>query len=222
MRVLVLVLGPEQIAREGLQLVLQACPECSQVEGANCLKAAERLAAEFHPEVILVGFGFPLSAVHAARRLRSIAPKSRLIVLSSHLSEHEMAELLAIELRQAGASGLLPASITSLQLREALRACISGQEFLQLPTETPISPNGALVSLPLNGHATPQGEEPLTSRQAQVLRLIAEGLLNKEIADQLGISIKTVEKHRQSVKERLHAANTADLTRRAIRMGLAS
>lgn len=219
-RVLVLVLGSQEITLEGLKLLLHECPECAMVKGAGSLPAAEASLADFNPELILVGFGPPLCLVHATRRLRALAPEALVIALSTDLRDPEMAQLLDSELRAAGAAGLLPCTITSTHLREAVRACLAGQLFVQARAEEAPARSARSVTVRPPAVRSVLGHDSLTQRQTQVLRLVAEGRLNKEIADQLGISIKTVEKHRQSVKERLHAANTADLTRRAIELGL--
>jgi DNA-binding NarL/FixJ family response regulator len=220
-KVLVLVLGSQEITREGLQLLLKDCPECGPLYGANSLKRAEELAGEIYPELILVAFGAPLCLVNAVRRLKGIVPGACVIVLSSELRDPEVADVLDWELRNVGTNALLSSTVSSVHLRQAIRECLAGEKVsLNFGAEMPVPTARALPIAQLQFRNGPR-DDGLTLRQAQVLRLIAEGLLSKEIADQLGISIKTVEKHRQSVKERLHASNTADLTRRAIELGLA-
>jgi DNA-binding NarL/FixJ family response regulator len=202
-------LGGQGIAHEGLQRLLRDCPECGVLETTDSVETAELLARQLPPELIVLGFGQPLCLVDATRRLCAAAPESRILVLSTHAADPAISRLLAAELERAGACGLLPSTITSQQLRDALHDCLAGR---------PLNLSGLSGR---DGVPTLAPTDSLTRRQEQVLRLIAQGLLNKEIAGQLGISIKTVEKHRQGVKGRLHAANTADLTRRAIQMGLA-
>ena len=101
------------------------------------------------------------------------------------------------------------------EILEAIECAIQGKPIFSAPS-VPAASNGQTGRLASDGGVT----VPLTHRQIQVLKLVAEGLANKEIADRLGISPKTVEKHRQTVKEKLHTNNAADLARRAIGMGL--
>jgi DNA-binding NarL/FixJ family response regulator len=165
-------------------------------------------AARGHrPDVILLDISTPgLNGVEAARRLRALVPESRLVVVTVH-----DAAAFAAEAFRAGASAYVLKRSTAADLVEAIHAVLRGRRFVtrDLPP-TVLLDAGEAGNLP--------GE--LTGRQREVLRLVAKGHSGKEIANALGISIKTVEFHKARIMDQLGMRTTAELTRYAMARGL--
>ena len=167
------------------------------------------------PDVVVMDIAMPLmNGLEATRQILHGAPDTRILILSAHSDDAYVEKVLEL-----GASGYLIKQTAANILPEAIREIYKGRQFL--------SPS---ISKRLNHHkqkAHARGEivigkqvVHLTSREMEVLQLIAEGKANKETADELHISVKTVEKHRQSLMEKLNIHDTAGLTRHAIATGV--
>jgi DNA-binding NarL/FixJ family response regulator len=219
----VLVVDDHVIVREGLRQVLQADGDFDVVaEAANGTEALT-LAERHRPDVILLDLTMPGdSGLVVAQRLRERVPESRVLILSVH----DDAEY-GLESVRAGAHGYLRKDTTPADLRAAVRAVNSGDAYFSpvvakrltevLRNETVPSPPvaAALSTLPVAPTL-----DLLTNREREVLSFVARGLLNKEIGVQLGISVRTVEAHRDSMVRKLGIRSAAGLTRFAIEQGL--
>ncbi|MEP7383135.1 MAG: response regulator transcription factor [Gemmatimonadota bacterium] len=219
----VLVVDDHVIVREGLRQVLQADGDFDVVaEAANGTEALA-LAEQHRPDVILLDLTMPGdSGLVVAQRLRQRVPASRVLILSVH----DDAEYV-LESVRAGAHGYLRKDTTPADLRTAVRAVHSGDAYFSpavakrltevLRNDTVPSPPvaAALSTLP-----TPPTLDALTNREREVLSFVARGLLNKEIGVQLGISVRTVEAHRDSMVRKLGIRSAAGLTRFAMEQGL--
>jgi DNA-binding NarL/FixJ family response regulator len=219
----VLVVDDHGIVREGLRQVLQADGDFSVVgeaaNGAEALAIAERE----HPDVILLDITMPGdSGLVVAQRLRQQVPDSRVLILSVH----DDAEYV-LESVRAGAHGYLRKDTTPGDLRTAVRAVHSGDAYFSpvvakrltevLRSEAaPSPPVAAALSTPPSAPSL----DLLTNREREVLALVARGFLNKEIGAQLGISVRTVEAHRDSMVRKLGIRSAAGLTRFAMEQGL--
>ena len=221
----VLLVDDHDIVREGLRQVLQADDGFDVVgEAGNAVRAME-VALRERPDVVLLDITMPgESGLVVLQRLRSQLPDSRVLVLSVH----DDAEYVMESVR-AGAHGYLRKDTTPADLRSAVRAVHAGDayfspvvarritEMLRTGTATPsAAPSPSLSSPSL------LSPDVLTNREREVLTLIARGLLNKEIGVQLGISVRTVEAHRDSVTRKLGIRSAAGLTRFAMTHGLLS
>ena len=153
-----------------------------------------------------------LNGIEATRQIVRELPSVRVLALSAH-GESEY----AVQLRQAGAAGYLLKYSTTADLLRAVRQVHAGNAFVNsaISSQFMREHRGMLV----NGNAAVSTASLLTSRESEVLQLIAEGAPNKQIAAELSISIKTVEKHRQQVMNKLNIHNIAGLTRYAIARG---
>ncbi len=219
----VLVVDDHVIVREGLRQVLQADGDFDVVaEAANGTEALA-LAEQHRPDVILLDLTMPGdSGLVVAQRLRQRVPASRVLILSVH----DDAEYV-LESVRAGAHGYLRKDTTPADLRTAVRAVHSGDAYFSPAVAkrlTEVLRNDTVPSSPvaaaLSTLPTPPTLDVLTNREREVLSFVARGLLNKEIGVQLGISVRTVEAHRDSMVRKLGIRSAAGLTRFAMEQGL--
>ncbi len=210
----VLLAEDHTIVREGLLVLLKLEPDIKVIGQAENGRQAVALASALCPDVVVMDIAMPLlNGLEATRQILHAAPKTKVLVLSAHSDDAYVEQVMAL-----GAAGYLIKQTASDMLAVAIREVCAGKPFF--------SPS---ISKRLYHHqrkAKAMGELPkkeaphLTSREMEVLQLIAEGKANKETADELNISIKTVEKHRQKVMEKLNIHDTASLTRYAISAGI--
>ncbi len=197
------------IIRQGLCALLNADGRFWLVGEARTGREAVEMARTLRPDVILMDIAMPvLNGVEATRQILAANPAAKVIIVSAH-SEEEYVERTS----RAGVAGFIEKQAPIEMLIAAIRLVAEGKTFF--------SPAIA-KRLPKDSDKS-QGQDGLlnlTSRQAEVLQLTAEGLCNKQVAAKLGISIKTVEKHRQQLMDKLNIHNIAGLTRYAIGAGV--
>jgi DNA-binding NarL/FixJ family response regulator len=208
----ILLADDHAVVRRGLKLVLDAEPDLEVVAEANDGAEAVELALADDVHLAILDVTMPrLTGIQAARELSQRKPELRMLILSMHDSEHFFFEAL-----RAGASGYVLKSVADRDLVEACRATMRGEPFLY-PAAVK-----ALIREHLDrakrGETIP--EDPLSPREAEIVKLIAEGQTSREIADLLVISEKTVERHRANILAKLGMRDRVDLTRYAIRRGL--
>jgi DNA-binding NarL/FixJ family response regulator len=200
------------VVRRGLRLVLEAQPDLQVVaEVSDGTEAVER-GLEDDIDLAVMDITMPrMTGLHAARELHRRRPKLRILMLSMHENERYLYESL-----RAGASGYVLKTVADRDLVEACRAAMRGEKFLYPGAMTPLISDflhRARQDLPVR-------EDPLTPREQEVVKLVAEGYTNKQIAQTLVISEKTVERHRANILEKLGMRDRVELTRYAIRHGL--
>ena len=206
----VLLAEDHQIVREGLRALLQLEKDIEVVGEAANGRDAVRLAASLCPDVVVMDIAMPLlNGLEAARQILGAAPATRLLILSAHSDDAYVERVM-----QLGAAGYLVKQTAAHILPTAIREIHRGKSFFS-PTITKRLPNHQTKT-----SAAKKNPANLTSREMEVLQLVAEGKANKESADVLHISIKTIEKHRQKVMEKLNIHDTASLTRYAIANGI--
>jgi DNA-binding NarL/FixJ family response regulator len=208
----VLLAEDHQIVREGLRNLLEAETDIKVVgEAANGRQAVE-LAKQLQPSVVVMDIAMPsLNGLEATRQIMSLAPATRVLVLSAYSDDAYLERALAL-----GAAGYLIKQTAAHVLPKAIREVARGNPFF-----SPAIAN-RLDGRPFrkrDGSFSQQAAR-LTSREMEVLQLIAEGRANKQTAAELGIGIKTVEKHRAHLMEKLNIHDTAGLTRYAINAGI--
>lgn len=202
----VLIVDDHAVVREGIRHVLTTDEGFEVVGEAATGEAAVELCARVHPDVIVLDLTMPgMSGLDAAPRLRALAPDAKLLVLSMH--DHQ--EYVAQSMR-AGAAGYLRKDSSPSELRSAIRIVHAGGTFF-----TPVV---AQTSASLDEDDVRIAS--LTSRERGVLQEIAKGATNKEIAARFGLSVRTVETHRESLARKLGVKGAASLTRFAIEHGL--
>lgn len=207
MTVRILIAEDQQLVRQGL-VALLSVDDVSIVGEAEDGKGAVEMARSLVPDVVLMDLSMPeLDGVEATRRIKQVVPQVRVLVLTVANCERRVAEALA-----AGADGYALKKLGHGELMAAITAVCSGKTYLGpgLSEE--------LVKEYLEGAELGGGS--LTTREREVLQLIARGLKNREIADDLGIAIKTVETHRTKIMQKLDLHNSAELAAYAIRRGL--
>ena len=199
------------LVRAGFRALLQSLDGIEVVaEAENGVQALELIERHL-PDLVLMDIAMPgLNGLEAAARAAKSAPEVKIIILSMHANEEYVLQSL-----KAGAKGYLLKDAGLAELQLALESVSSGQTFL--------SPAISKHLIDAYVERTSDGMEPfsiLTSRQREILQLIAEGDTTKEIAQKLGVSVKTVETHRTQLMQRLDIHDLAGLVRYAIRLGI--
>ncbi len=203
------------ILREGLRSLLSSSPDFEVVGEAEDGREAIRCVEKLKPDLILTDLSMPrMNGMEAIREIKKTSPKTKILVLTVHKTEEYILATL-----KAGADGYLLKDSTHTELLMAVKNVISGKRY--------ISPgiSEKVIEGYVEGKKTLKPRtswETLTQREREILKLIAEGYRNKEIADDLCISVKTVEKHRANLMEKLNLHNVQALTAFAIEKGLVS
>lgn len=213
MTIRVLVADDHTIVREGLVSLLVEGGECEVVAQASDGVEAVEQARKTRPEVVVVDLTMPrLSGLEVVRRIHQDLPRTRVLVLTMHEDEEYVVQAV-----QAGASGYLVKDTAGTELLAAVRALHAGQAYFGP------GPAKALAERYRHPERTP--EDPygsLTPREREVFHLVVEGSTTKEVARELGISVKTAENHRTRMMDKLAVHNTAELVLYATRKGLVS
>lgn len=211
LRCRVVLADDHALVRAGIRSLLDGVRGVEVVGEAGDGQEALRLVADKAPHVILLDIGLPgLNGIDVATRLAQTHPATRVVMLSMHAQDEYVRGALG-----AGAAGYLLKDASVPELELALQAVMRGETYLspavskRLVQELVGNRGPALASTPA-----------LTSRQREVLQLIAEGHSTKEIAHRLGLSVKTIESHRAQIMDRLDIRDVAGLVRYAIRAGL--
>ena len=208
----VIIADDHPLIRTGIRKVLDAAPDLRVVGEASDGIEATDLALREDVDLAILDVAMPLrTGLQAARELAKRRPELRILMLSMHDTEDYCFQAL-----KAGASGYVLKTVADRELVDACRAAMRGEPFLY---------PGAVRALVRDylerarrGEATPK--DPLTAREQEVVKLIAEAHTNDEIAAELVISKKTVERHRANILEKLGMRDRVELTRYAIRRGL--
>ena len=200
------------VVRAGLRVILNAEPDLEVVaEVEDGAQAVARGAIE-DVDLAILDISMPrMTGLQATRELLRRRPELRVLILSMHEGEQYLYEALKV-----GASGYVLKSVADRDIVEACRAAMRGEPFLYPAALAALMRD--YLERARHGEAAP--EEPLTPRELEVIKLIAEGHTSEEIAGVLVISKKTVENHRANILEKLQMRNRVDLTRYAIRRGL--
>jgi DNA-binding NarL/FixJ family response regulator len=208
----ILLADDHAVVRRGLRMVLEAQPDLVVAAEAGDGAQALELGLREQIDLAILDIAMPrMTGLTVARELHRRRPKLRVLMLSMHENERYLYEAL-----KAGASGYVVKTVADRDLVEAVRAAMRGEKFLYPGAITPLIADylhRARQDLPVR-------EDPLTPREQEVVKLVAEGLTNKQIAETLVISEKTVERHRANVLEKLGMRDRVELTRYAIRQGL--
>jgi len=213
-RITVLLADDHTVVRQGLRVLLEAEKDIRVVGEAQNGREAVRLAKKFQPNVVVLDVAMPLlNGLEATRQIMRELPRSKVLVLSSYSDDEYVQQVI-----EEGAMGYLVKQTAANELLKAIRAVESGQAFFS-PSISKRLLEQCRESIARDG-SSKRRTSRLTSREAEVLQLIAEGHANKQIAAELSISIKTVEKHRQQVMNKLNIHDVAGLTRHAIAKGI--
>lgn len=213
MKTTVLLVDDHKIFRDGLRTLIEkeGMEVVGEAEnGRKTLKLAEKLL----PNVIIMDVSMPdMNGIEATRKIISSFPEIKIIALSMHSDRRFVLGML-----EAGAAGYLLKDCAFGELASAIKQVLTGNKYLS-PKIADVVVKGYLNK---SNESFVSGGSILTSREREVLQLIAEGLTAKEIADHVFLSVKTVETHRRNIMQKLNMRSTVDLTKYAIREGLTS
>ena len=203
------------ILREGLRALLSTDPKIQIIGEAQDGREAVRCVEKLGPDLLLIDLSMPrMSGMDAIREIKKRYPETRIIALTVHKTEEYLLTTL-----QAGADGYVLKDATHDELVMAIRNVMMGKPYLSPGVSEKVIEG--YLERKENAQSV-SSWETLSQREREVLKLIAEGYKNKEIADDLCISIKTVEKHRANLMKKLDLHNAASLTVYAVQRGLVS
>jgi DNA-binding NarL/FixJ family response regulator len=212
LKIRILLADDHPMVCRGLRMVLEAEPDLAVVAEAGDGREAVRLALETDVDLAVLDVAMPqLTGLQAAAELKRRRPELRTLMLSMYDSEQYFFEAL-----KAGASGYVLKSAADRDLVEACRAAMRGEPFLYPAAIAALIRD--YLDRASRGEAIPS--DPLTPRELEIVKLVAEGHTTGEIADALVIAKKTVEHHRSHILEKLGMRDRVELTRYAIRRGL--
>lgn len=204
----ILLADDHVLVRQGFKMILSAQPDLQIVGEAGNGREVLELAEKLQPDLVIMDVTMPeLNGIEATRRLSDVAPRARVLALSMHKDAVYVREIL-----RAGARGYLLKDSAAEDLIAAVRSVAKGEAWL-----SPTVSDAVLTDY--RRHVT-DPLDLLTSREREVLQMIAEGKTNKEIATTLNLSVYTVEAHRGRVMEKLNLHSTGELVRFALRAGL--
>lgn len=213
-KIKVLLVDDHTVVRQGLRVLLEAEPDITIVGEAENGRQALRLVLKLLPNVVVMDVAMPLlNGLEAMRQIIKEVPSTRVLILSSYGDDEYVHQVT-----EAGAAGYLLKQTAATDLIRGIREARQGNAFFSPAISKRLLENCREAFL----KGAPAGTRfnRLTSRESEVLQLVAEGKVNKQIAAELCISIKTVEKHRQEVMNKLNIHDVAGLTRYAISKGV--
>jgi DNA-binding NarL/FixJ family response regulator len=205
----VLLVDDHTIVRQGLKLILSAHADIQVIGEASNGREAVELADKLLPDVVIMDVAMPeLGGIEATKRITESHPRLRILVLSMHKESVYVREIF-----KAGARGYILKDAIDTELLNAVRSVARGDGY--------ISPavSGAILNDFRQNVTDPA--DLLSAREREVLRLIAEGLTNKEVANRLNLSVYTVDSHRGKIMEKLNLHSAGELVRFAVKHGLA-
>jgi DNA-binding NarL/FixJ family response regulator len=213
-KITVLLAEDHVVVREGLRTMIEADGDIKVVGEAVTGREAVSMTRRFRPDVVVMDIAMPLlNGIQATQQILSESPKHKILILSAHADPEYVDQLMAL-----GVVGYLTKQTSAEMLGRAVREVYRGGTFFSPSVAKHLRDH--YQRLPAPQRSLRRNSIRLTSRESEMLQLIAEGYVNKQIASELSISIKTVEKHRQHLMEKLHIHEIAGLTRYAIAAGV--
>jgi DNA-binding NarL/FixJ family response regulator len=209
----ILLADDHNVVREGLRALLSAEPDIEIVGEASNGWQAVKVAKEKSPGIVIMDLAMPdLNGLEATRQVMHELPSTRIIILTSYGDDEYVKQMV-----EAGVAGYLKKQTAAQDLIKAIREVHRGNVFFSPSVARRLRDQSRAQG---NPSGRTQGQNQLTVREGQVLRLIAQGAANKQMAADLGISVKTIEKHRQHLMKKLGIHDIASLTRYAAEKGI--
>jgi two-component system response regulator NreC len=206
----VLIADDHAVVRAGLRALLSSAPDLDLVGEASGGVEAVELAVKLHPDIVVLDLSMPdLDGISAVRQIKASCPQTRLVILTVHEDD----ALLRAAVK-AGASGYILKRAAEAELISAISMVMRGDLYVD-----PAMIRSILSEVQVRQSA-PETIEPLTPREIEILKLIVQGYTNRQMAEELGISIRTVEGHRANVLEKLGLQSRVELVRYAKQHGL--
>jgi DNA-binding NarL/FixJ family response regulator len=213
-RITVLLAEDHQIVREGFRSLLKHERDIEVVGEAETGRQAVQLTRKLSPSVVVMDIAMPLlNGLEATRQIRKDFPETKVLILSAHSDDAYVEQVATL-----GAAGFLVKQTSSHELATAIRKIHGGETFFSASVLKRVQ-DRSRKSLTRDGHPK-EKNNCLSSREVEVLQLIAEGKANKQVASELAVSFKTVDKHRQHLMAKLNIHDVAGLTRYAIAEGI--
>jgi DNA-binding NarL/FixJ family response regulator len=213
-RITVLLAEDHMIVREAFRMMLKLEGDIEVIGEAENGRQAVTLVKKLHPAVVVMDIAMPLlNGLEATRQILKVVPSTRILILSAH---NDNAYIKSAT--ESGAVGFLLKQASSHLLPQGIREVSNGHTFFG-PFIAKLLPEDERKSLDRAGRPKPRNAH-LSAREMEVLQLIAEGQANKQVAAELGVSMKTIEKYRENVMNKLYIHDIAGLTRYAIIAGI--
>lgn len=210
----VLLAEDHVVVREGLRLMIEADGDIKVIGEAKTGREAVSMTKQLRPNIVVMDIAMPLlNGIQATQQILSESPKMKILILSAHADPEYVDQLMAL-----GVVGYLTKQTSAEMVARAVREVHAGGIYFSPSVAKHLRDH--YQKLPVLDRRLRRKVIRLTSRESELLQLIAEGFVNKQIASELGISIKTVEKHRQNLMKKLHIHDIAGLTRYAIAAGV--
>lgn len=208
MQIKILVADDHGVLRAGLRALLNDEPDLSVVGEADSGEEALKIAKKVSPDIVLMDLNMPgMGGIEAARMMVKSHPQTRVLILTVHEDNELLKEAI-----KAGASGYILKRAVESELIYAIHAVMRGDLYIHSAMTRAL-----LSNPPKEQPDVPDAAEELTPRELEVLRLIAEGHTNRQIADLLSLSVRTVESHRSNLMEKLNLHSRVELVRYAHR-----
>ncbi len=208
----VLLAEDHETIRDGLKLLINSAPDMEIIGEAENGRIALQLASKLLPDVVVMDISMPeLNGLSATKKLKQQCPQAKVVILTRHTDDGYLQQLL-----QAGASGYVLKQSKSAELLRAIRAVAAGQTYLDPAITATVVTHIRAASRAQRG-ASPDAN--LSDREAEILRLIAWGHINKEIAARLNLSVKTVEAHKANGMRKMALKSRVDIVRYALLQG---
>ncbi len=209
----VLLVDDHNIVRQGLRALFTAEGDITIIAEAQTGREAVQLALKHHPEIVVMDLAMPLlNGWEATRQILKVVPTAKIVVLSTYGDDEHIQQAIA-----AGAAAYLLKQTAAADLVKAIREVRKGNAYFSPAIAKRLREQ---TCQPATSETMKTPDAELTPREAEVLQLIAEGFANKQIAAELGLSVKTVEKHRQQVMQKLNIHDIAGLVRHAASKGI--
>jgi len=207
----ILLADDHAVLRDGLRALVNGQPDMEVVGEANNGRVASEKALELRPDVTIMDVSMPeLNGIQATEIVKRECPETKVLALTAYKDKAYLDQLLKV-----GASGYMLKLSAAEDLIRAIRLVASGEVYLDNEISDKITDSYVRTRL----HRGTPRQRDLTDREEEVLRAIAQGYSNKEIAAQLGISVKTVESHKSNLMEKLDFTSRTDIVRYAVRRG---
>ncbi|MEZ4637212.1 MAG: response regulator transcription factor [Caldilineaceae bacterium] len=212
-KIRLLLVDDHEIVRAGLRMLFLAEPDMTIVGEAGSGQEALKLVRELKPDVVLMDVAMPgMTGIEATRQIKEASPDTAVLALTMYEDEQYFFEMI-----HAGAAGYIPKRAAPDDLVSAIRVVSQGNVFLYASLARYLV--NEVINQPEVG-ASPSAADELTTREREVLVHIAEGSTNREIAEKLVISPKTVDRHRENIMRKLNLHNRVELVKYAIEKGL--
>jgi|SRR5215213_3589643 len=200
-----------ETVREGLKLIVNSQADMEVIGEANNGSAAIKLARELAPDIVVMDISMPeLNGLKATKKLKQVCPNVKVLTLTRHTDDAYLQQLI-----QAGASGYVLKQSAPTELIRAIHTISEGKSYLDPALTNKVMGGYASRAASLRGTK----KSDLTDREAEVLRMIAWGYSNKEIAARMDISVKTVEAHKANAMQKMDMRSRIDIVRYAILQG---